>query len=229
MYLVADERGIGTARVRSRKIVANQIKSRNGFSLPELLIVLSIALVAAAMAVMSMQNAARSIRLAEAATDYGNLLQKARIRAVQDDTYYTVLTTISTTGPRFAYVDIAKTATLATSDPQMVFEQGVVPVSSAGAPALSNLKAAFLPPGANALATINTTTAGPTFSPRGLPCTPASGAGGVTTCTSTTPTSYMTFVQNTQNGQWGAITVTPAGRIREWIYDSSVGNWLPRN
>lgn len=209
--------------------MANQTNSRNGFSLPELLIVLSIALVAAAMAVMSMQNAARSVRLSEAATNYGNLLQKARIRAVQDDKYYSVLTSISSTSPPKAFVDLARSGALAAGDPEMVFPQGVVPATSGGAPALANLEAQFLPPGNNSLATIDTTTAGPTFSPRGLPCTPTPGAGGVTTCPSMTPTSYMTFLQNTQDGQWAAITVTPAGRVREWIYDTSAGSWLPRN
>jgi len=209
--------------------MASPIKSRNGFSLPELLIVLGIALVAAAMAVMSMQSAARSIRLAEAATNYGNLLQTARIRAVRDDKYYSVLTNISSTAPPKAFVDIAGTGVYATGDPVLVFPQGVSPMPFASGPALTNLEARFLPAGSNALATINTTTPGPTFGPRGLPCTPTAGAGGTTTCSSMTPTSYITFIQNGQNTLWGAITVTPAGRIREWIYDSRSGNWSPRN
>jgi Tfp pilus assembly protein FimT len=181
------------------------------------------------MVLMSMQSAVRSVRLAEAVTDYANLLQQARIRAVQDDKYYTVRTSISNTAPPKAFVDIAGTGTYAAGDPTMVFPQGVTRMSYASGPALSNLESKFLPSGSNALATIDTTTAGPTFSPRGLPCTPIPGAGGTTTCPSVTPTSFIVFVQNNQNTQWGAITVTPAARIREWVYDGSSGNWLPRN
>lgn len=198
-----------------------------GFSLLELLIVLSIAFIAATIATLSVQNAARSVRLFEAGTDYANLLQNARVRAVKDDRYYTVRTTISSTAPPEAYVDLAGTGVYAAGDPLMVFPQGVTPMSFSSGPSLANLESLFLPSGANALATIDSTSPGPTFSSRGLPCTPSPGVGG-TTCSSMTPTSFIVFLQNQENSQWMAITVTPAGRIRQWQYDNS-GSWSPRN
>lgn len=208
--------------------MASNSRSSNGFSLLELLIVVSIALIAASMAMMSMQSAARSVRLFEAGTDYSNLLQNARIRAVKDDKYYSVLTSLSSTAPPKGFVDLAGSGTYATGDPEIVFPQGVTPMSFASGPALANLESQFLPSGANALATVNTGAAGPTFSPRGLPCTPIAGLGGTSTCPSLTPTSYIVFLQNTQNNQWEAITVTPAGRIRQWTYDGT-STWSPRN
>jgi len=201
---------------------------RNGFSLTELLIVLSVGLVAAAIAIMAFGSAVRSIRLSEAGADYANLLQTARVRAVRDDKYYSVLMTISSTAPPAAFVDIAGAGTYRAGDPQMVFPEGVTNMPFASGPALANLESQFLPPGANSLITINTTTAGPTFGPRGLPCSPTPGAAGSVTCPSTTPTSYITFLQNRENSQWEAITVTPAGRIRQWTYDNH-GGWSPRN
>jgi prepilin-type N-terminal cleavage/methylation domain-containing protein len=202
--------------------------SGRGFSLLELMIVVSIVLIAAAMAVLSVKSALRSVRLFESGTDYANLLQNARIRAVKDDRFYTVRTTIPSTGPAQAYVDLAGTGVYAAGDPVMEFPQAVAPMPFASGPSLTNLEAMFLPSGNNALATVNTTAAGPTFSSRGLPCNPTVGAGGSITCISTTPTSHIVFMQNQQSGQWMAITVTPAGRIRQWQYDGSA-NWSPRN
>jgi hypothetical protein len=43
-----------------------------------------------------------------------------------------------------------------------------------------------------------------------------------------TPVSFVTFLQNTQSGKWEAVTVTPAGRVRQWSYDGT-GTWSPMN
>ncbi len=205
-----------------------RFRTQRGFSLIELLIVVSIAIVAAAMAMMTMNNAVRSVRLSEAGTEYANLLQKARIRAVQDDRFYTVRTAPgSAYAPATAFVDLQGTGAYATGDPRMAFPEGVTPMAFAQGPALANLESQFLPPGANSLITINTTQPGPTFGPRGLPCSPVA-AGVSMSCPSTTPTSYISFFQNQENTQWEAVTVTPAGRIRQWSYDGT-GTWLPRN
>src|SRR5437763_16805672 len=86
-----------------------QASAREGFSLIELLIVVAISMIAAAMALPLVSNAVNQIHLSSSATDYANLLQRARMRAVQDDTYYQIRTqTLS--GDPIAYVDINKNA-----------------------------------------------------------------------------------------------------------------------
>jgi hypothetical protein len=42
------------------------------------------------------------------------------------------------------------------------------------------------------------------------------------------PASFITFLQNTGNGKWEAVTVTPAGRVNLWIYDGA-SNWSSMN
>ena len=96
----------------------------------------------------------------------------------------------------------------------------------ASGPGLTNLESQFLPPGPSSLGTVNTTAPGPTFGPRGLPCTPVT-SGGYTTCPFLTPTSFITFIQNTQDQSWEAVTVTPAARIREWKYNGT--SWTALN
>ena len=200
--------------------------SQAGFSLLELMIVLWIAFVAAAMVIPTATTSIRGIRLSSTGASYANLLQQARVRAVKDDRYYAVIA-IAAQGstPPMAFIDLAGTGAYAAGDPTMVFAQGVTPMSFASGPALANLESQFLPPGASSIASVNTTAAGPTFGPRGLPCSPVT-AGGYTTCPFITPTSFITFIQNTQGGAWEAITVTPAGRVREWRFNGTTWSGL---
>ncbi len=115
-----------------------------GFSLIELLIVVAIGMIAAAMALPLVSNAVNQIHLSSSATDYANLLQRARMRAVQDDTYYQIQTqTLS--GDPIAYVDINKNGSYDTGEPMMVFASGVTYKAQSAGPALSNLKSQFLP------------------------------------------------------------------------------------
>jgi type II secretory pathway pseudopilin PulG len=198
-----------------------------GFSLLELCLVVAILMIVGSLVFVNAVTAIRNIRLTQSATSYANLLQQARLRAVQDDTYYTVLINTGPNPPE-AFVDVAQTGTYSTSplDPMMPFLQDVQPMAFSAGPGLVNLESKFLP--AAGVATVNTTALGPTFGPRGMPCTPTAPSGG--TCpylTAGIPTSYITFLQNVQSQKWEAVTVTPAGRIAIWSYDGST--WSPLN
>jgi hypothetical protein len=59
------------------------------------------------------------------------------------------------------------------------------------------------------------------FNARGLPCTPILAAGVPSTCNVTA--GYVYFYRSTGafGGQWIAISVTPAGRIRVWSWDGT--------
>src|SRR5881227_2875011 len=175
-----------------------QASAREGFSLIELLIVVAISMIAAAMALPLVSNAVNQIHLSSSATDYANLLQRARMRAVQDDTYYQIRTqTLS--GDPIAYVDINKNGSYDTGEPMMVFASGVTDKAQSAGPALANLKSLFLPSGSVAQGSLQSTMI-PIFGPRGLPCVvsgsacPYLDAGGK-------PFSYLLFVQNTQNNR----------------------------
>jgi prepilin-type N-terminal cleavage/methylation domain-containing protein len=200
-----------------------------GFSLIEVLIVVSIMFIAAAVVIPTASTALRGIRLSSSGASYADLLQQARVRAVRDDRYYSVISVPATSSaPGSAFVDLNGNGKYDPDqhEPEMVFAQSVTPKSLDSGPALTNLELAFLPPGQASVDSVNAGRAanGPTFGPRGLPCTPTT-TGGYTTCPFLTATSYVTFIQNTDGGAWEAVTVTPAGRIREWRYDGT--NWSP--
>ncbi len=218
--------------IRSGQKRVSYRRGRAGFSLLELLAVVGIVMVVAAIAIPNVEKATRAVRLYGAGTDYSNLLQNARIRAVKDDKYYTVLTDTGT-NPPIAFVDINGNGTYdsALHEPMMPFRPNTTPAPFASGPSVTNLKLQFLPPTPSGQASLAAGGGPPTFGPRGLPCTPIAGAGG-TTCPylmppNFTPTSFITFIQG-PNGGWGAVTVTPAGRIRQWAYDGA-GNWSPLN
>jgi Tfp pilus assembly protein FimT len=187
-----------------------------GVSLLELMVVVAIMMIAAAMVFMNAVTALENLRLSQSATSYANLVQQARMRAVQDDTFYTVQMSAQGIVPAGAFVDLAGNGT----NPAIFFSRTVSPMSFDSGPALANLKSQFLPVGGQN--TVNTSGTGPTFGPRGLPCTPTGG-----TCPYQPPTSYITFMQNVRTTKWQAVTVTPAGRIRIWSYDGST--WYPMN
>ena len=63
-----------------------------GFSLIELCVVVAIVMIVGAMVFINAVTAMENIRLSQAATSYANLIQQVRMRAVQDDTFYTVQT-----------------------------------------------------------------------------------------------------------------------------------------
>src|SRR3989441_2597193 len=225
--LAGDSFGKARLLTRHSMTLVNAARKCNlGFSLIELLIVVAISMIAAAMALPLVSNAVNQIHLSSSATDYANLLQRARMRAVQDDTYYQIQTqTLS--GDPIAYVDINKNGSYDTGEPMMVFASGVTYKAQSAGPALSNLKSQFLPSGSVAQGSLQSTMI-PIFGPRGLPCKvsgsacPYLDAGGK-------PFSYLLFVQNTQNNRWEAVTLNPAARIREWAYDTKSSTWSPLN
>src|ERR1700746_2914215 len=192
-------------------------KTQSGFSMLELMIVVSIVLVLTAIAVYNVQPAIRAVRLHGAASDYADLLQNARVRAVKDDKYYAILTNPGA-NPPIAFVDINGNGAYDLGEPMMEFRSNTTPAQFSSGPSLANLESQFLPQ--NGIGSLVTTAAGPTFGPRGLPCTPTPAVNGSTTCPYITPTSFVTFLQDSQ-GTWAAVTVTPAARIRVWSYTPS--------
>jgi prepilin-type N-terminal cleavage/methylation domain-containing protein len=223
--------------------------SQRGFSLVELLIVCGIALVMVAMSAPLVMNITNEYRLRSGGTEYANLLQSARVRAVTADTYEPVYaTTGSLYGGFFnAFIDLNQqggstgtyTSTPA-SEPGIVFSNSVVIKSAASAPSTANLYSQFLPGiGSTAVAInpntwVGSNTAVVSFGARGLPCylTAAPPTNGGGTCSYTInsggvlkPVAFEIFLQNQTSGMWEAITVNPAGRVREWRYDSTSSIW----
>lgn len=193
----------------------------SGFSLLEMVVVMAILIIVGAMVFVNGARLVQGIRLSQTATSYANMLQQARLRAVRDDTFYSVISPVNGTN---AFIDLDPNRSQIYHcgtdycDPQMVNSQYVSPQSNSSGPGQSNLKSQFLPSG-NGQNAVDTTDS-PTFSPRGLPCT----INGTVCNSLTQPTAFITFFQNSVTQKWAAVTVTPAARIQVWNYDGSTWN-----
>ena len=203
-----------------------------GFSMIEILVVVVIFLIVAAVSIPSVLSSVRMAHLRGAASDYAGLLEQARSYAIRDNRYYSTYILASTGGAlvREAYVDmLPKVLTgasgnggtsVASGDPVITIESDVVNEPVGSAPNTSNLESQLLPSTTPVTPTDSTVTA-PTFGPRGLPCTPVALTGGTVCDSSGGPTAFWTFFENTSASSWQAVTITPAGRIQKWFYTGS--------
>ena len=217
-----------------------------GLSLLELMFVLAVSAILLGVAIPSVMRAIRTVRLQESAIDYASLLQRARMRAVQDDRFYSVWVQAAAGGnPPIAYVDLNPKLPTGVSghgdpatggfydpapptpDPLVLLSTDVVVQPVANAPAAATLNAAFcaacVQPGSGALIK----NSGPTWGPNGLPCSPGASIGGVgTVCNAAGgPTAYVTYFQSIRTQGWEAVTVTPAGRVQVWSYSANNATW----
>src|SRR5438552_10826943 len=150
-------------------------KTQSGFSLIELLIVVAIAMILMAMTAPLVVGTLNTYYLRQAGTEYANMLQTARMRAVQDDQYYDVTENYRSqaAGVSNAFVNTVTplTSTYQAGDPAILINLSIAMRDPTTAPALVNLQNQFLPNGATGVS-INPNAWGPSFGPRGLPCTP---------------------------------------------------------
>jgi Tfp pilus assembly protein FimT len=199
-------------------------KAQAGFSIVELLTVAAIILIIGGFAVPNIMSALHMARLRGSTADFASLLQTARLRSVQDDTFYSTYILAGT--PQYAYVDITANGGtgVAAGDPLIVIADEVAPKAAGGAPDTTSLKGQFLPAGSTLVVGDGSTTGTPViFSPRGLPCTTQAATGGTVCDSAGGATAFWIFFQDTRTQLWEAITITPAGRIQKWQH--GVGGW----
>jgi len=204
----------------------NQHLKQRGFTLIELVVVMGVLLVVAGMAIPNFLNVMRSARLKGAVSDFAGLLQTERIRAVDGDNFYPAY--ILAGNPQQGFVDIAGkgATTLDPKDPLIQINSEILPKPVASAPKTASLQALFLPANATVVLYDGSVAATAiTFGPRGLPC---NAAGGLTCKTHVFAgdVAYWIFFQDSLSTSWGAVTVTPAGRVQRWLYTGgAAGTW----
>jgi prepilin-type N-terminal cleavage/methylation domain-containing protein len=209
-----------------------------GFSLLEVLVGIAIVMILVAITAPAVNRALNTARVRDTAVQYANLLQTARSQAIADDRFYSVYVQPAAGGnPPIAYVDIQPQVNNGTSghgppptghydagppaDPASNLSGQVLPQPVAGAPNVNALNAAFC--AACVPARIFNTA--PTWGPDGMPCEAKPSLDGTgTVCNgSGGPTAYVTYFQSTVSAEWSAVTVSPAGRVKAWLYIQGSG------
>jgi prepilin-type N-terminal cleavage/methylation domain-containing protein len=215
------------------KLSKSRLSTERGFTLIELLGAITVILIVTSMAIPNFMTAVRSAHLKGVVSDFAGLVQSARIKAVDDDRYYSIYVLGGSTPE--AFVDIypqqasgasgSGGATIDPKDPLIGINSEVVQKAVGAAPKTASLQALFLP--ANATVVLGDGSAAAsaiTFGPRGLPC-----SASALTCKTHIPAgdiAYWIFFQDITSTNWGAVTVTPAGRVQRWLYSGgAAGTW----
>lgn len=196
-----------------------RLKSKKGFSLVELMIVVLIILVISALAMPNVIRGIGSLRLRGAGSNVSGIMQRGRIQAVRTNRIQ-MIRAINQQGANLLFIDgppynstvEATEGVVQISDSVvMQTDETAVPVSNFVTNSATLLGEAVTAPSTGAMA----------FNQRGLPCTPVLSGGVPSTCNASQ--AYVYFYQSTGafGGQWIAISVTKAGRIRIWSWDGS--------
>lgn len=198
---------------------------QRGFSLVEMVVVVSILLVVAAIAVPSMMEAMYDMRLRNSANNLAGLMQQARMMAIHDNTYYPVKSVVNG-GNTIFFVD---TTALSAS-----------PSRIANTSYNSSFPTLQLGTGINKTFT-NPDTAGtskpwnftamalstkPMWGPMGMPCAMSSGrcVTSSTGASGSFTAGYMIIL--TDNRTFGShgymsVTASPGGRVSVWRWTGS--------
>ena len=193
-------------------------RTQRGFSLLELLIVISIVMIIAAMATPSVLNTVRRYQLESAARNVASVLMRARYESIRlnrrVNTIYgapagsnPAMFGVDEDGPPPVYPD----GILEASEPQIAISTSVQ-MGGVGQPAFTsmgvNYTALTQPPAFQiAFGSVGTVIYQPT-----------AGAGNPWIESNTI---YVILLQHNITQQWAAVTITPAGRVRVWIWNGS--------
>jgi len=191
-----------------------------GFSVLELLIVVAVIMILAAITVPRVLNMVSDMNLRYLATNLDGLLQTERSQAIRKNAYYAMQSTTLSTGGTGYYVHLTG-GSYAAGDPLLALgsQMTVHPGTGSGAPNESTITC-----GTGCTFYAGSGVLG--FNARGLPCAASSG-----TCLVTSGQGYVFFLTNTivtGDTSWAAVVVTTAGRVQIWTCDGA-GNWVQRN
>ncbi len=176
----------------------------SGFSLLELMIVVGILVVIAAMAMPRIMTSVADVRLRSATNSASGLMQQARMMAIKDNMLRKVKYSNVTSGG-FVYVDVNDDDHIQASEPQVQMGSTILGYNApTGLPALVQTNLGYTP----------VTTSVLMFNARGLPCS------AVNTCGSGM-VIYFTDSRRVGSPGWGAVSVSPAGRVKTWMWTGS--------
>jgi type II secretory pathway pseudopilin PulG len=205
-----------------------------GFSLIELLIVVFVVMVIAAIAIPNILLAVSNIRLRASAGDLAGLMQQARIMAAKNNSTYTIRYG-TRNGAQIAFIDLNNPPTgvwapsvtvngVVTDEPLMEFSGTTVPAS--GAPTGSGGQpSAYVLAGDTGTGSSFDNTATLGYTGRGLPCkydTTTSPA----TCSTPAANYFVYYLTDTRVGRagWAAVVVTKGGRTKIVTWNGGAWN-----
>jgi prepilin-type N-terminal cleavage/methylation domain-containing protein len=202
---------------------ARSVNAHKGFSLLELVIVVAITFVVAAMAMPRMANAIAEYKLRSTSSQFANLLQRARAEAVRRNATVQVATQMQA-GQQLVWIDTNANGALDRGEAQMIMPQRVT-IQTAGFPSTAIT--------AENTGQTNTLVNYPImpvdgvvaarFNSRGLPCAIVGLQCRNTLAPSNQAQGFVYYIRSERTfgtPGWAAVLVTPAGRTKSLGYSS---------
>lgn len=175
-----------------------------GFSLTEVLIVTTVTLCIAATAIPKVANTVSNMELRSALHSAAGVIQQTRSLSIKTDTPYKVRY-INTTSGGTVYADLNNNHVVEASEPQAQMGTTVMAYyAPTGIAALDSTTLGFDPD----------TTTSVSFNSTGQPCV------GHTSC-AVGVVIYFTDTRVVGAPGWGAVSVSPAGRVSTWMWTGS--------
>ncbi|HWG39656.1 MAG TPA: prepilin-type N-terminal cleavage/methylation domain-containing protein [Candidatus Acidoferrales bacterium] len=196
------------------------LDSQSGFTLAELIVVVAVILVVSGLSVPNITRAIETSRIKGAAQALAAAYQDARIRATQKDTSYQVLVSPPGISPAQICIDLDGDGTCSAGDPVTTFSTQVK-VSNLGVPVPLDSTQLHFP-----AITTEQLGASLTWNAVGLPCQRTSP---ITPCTAVGWVQHLQLPRANGDVLYAAVTVSPTGRVKTWIFISSGngnGQWL---
>jgi prepilin-type N-terminal cleavage/methylation domain-containing protein len=190
-----------------KRMPKTRIQTQRGFSLLEILVVVSIMLLMSAIAVPKVMQSIQAYRLNVAATSLQNIIEVTRFNAVRRNTQI-MLRQTTLSGRTMFYVDLAGTGNYVNTDPGYLLPEDMQ-LAPAAAPAASTT-------GLTSTSALGTTGC-IGFDHRGIVNYATCGAG--------TPVVWFISVgQSNPSSGFRAVTVTTMGQAKAWTAASG-GSW----
>jgi prepilin-type N-terminal cleavage/methylation domain-containing protein len=213
------------ARYKSGEACALQA----GFTLAEMTVVAAIVLVVGSLSIPTLSRTIDISRLKSATQALASAYQDTRIRATQDDTSYEVLVSAPGIQPAQTCIDVDGDGACGAGEPVTIFPAKVV-VSNVGVPIPLDVTQLNYPVVNTESSTMHTQqdkfTPGLAWNARGLPCQRASA---VSPCSATGWVQHLQLQRSNGDVLYGAVTVSPTGRVKTWIFIPSGngnGQWF---
>ena len=185
-----------------------QDNKQRGFSLLEVLIVMSVIVAMTAAVIPNINTSIQNYRLSASAQEIASQVQSARLRAVRGNAMCTFL--MSASGRQFG-IDVNGDGNISGSGDVVL-----------GLNTNVNFVDLSTPPITSAATLSNGTKTGIGFTPRGTLTAVASSGLPDYNPANLAASGYAIYLSNTQN-HFAAITISPLGRVRTWTSTSANG------